>query len=149
MLQPTYFQQNQNSGTTSTKLLEERERVLNSLASLANNIETPTPLNSEGGYFFVQHQNIIPFATFFNASEGIGFVETANIMPITPTRIAAAPMSFYQPLTIPQSETLSLSPQETYNLIRKSFESYKKESQKYSLQRSEEIMSFLDEDDNE
>lgn len=149
MLQTTYFQQNQNSGTTNTKLLEEKERLLNSLASLNNNIETPTSLNPEGGYFFIQPRNIIPPTSFFNASEGINFFGAENRITINSVQITSAPMLFWQPLTIPQSETLSLNSQEAYSLIKRSFESYKLDTRQYTLQRAEEIMSFIEDDDNE
>ena len=144
MLQPIYFQQNQNSGTTSTRLLLERERLLNSLASVTNTIETPTSLNPEGGFILIQQQDTVYPSSFLNMSGSVGFFGAGSMMPFT-----SAPISIYQPLTVQERVTASISPQEAYKLVKRSFESYKTNRQKYSSQRAKEIMSFIDDDNNE
>ena len=149
MLQPIYFQQNKNSGTTSTRLLLERERLLNSLASLTNNIETPTSLNPEGGFILIQQQDTVLPSSFLNMSGSIEFVGAGSMMPFTSAQISSAPISIYQPLTVQERVTASISPQEAYKLVKRSFESYKTNRQKYSSQRAKEIMSFIDDDNNE
>lgn len=147
MLQPTYFQQNQNSGTTNTKLLEEKDRVLNSLASISSNIETPNSLNPEGRYIFMQQRLPIPSACVLNLSGAIEYYDVGGVPPFTSAQITPTPISIYQPAA--QQPTNLLSRQEAFKLVKKSFESYKKDRQKYSLQRAKEIMSFIDDDNNE
>ena len=149
MLQ-NYFNQYKKRGTSTTDLLEEKERILGNLATVTDDKPSPSASISitQGGILITQPKSpsasLSAVITWANAS-GVT-ISSGNRTWTLATEQVFKPSATTEAITF-QSKIKSENERITYNMVHKSFENFKKKREEYTLRRQKEVMSFLDDDD--